>query len=77
MALFLVHWKEPDQQKFRQAAAKFAEYARKGSDIDDQPSIKVLSRIHRVPTDVAGPLLESGIDPYHRAAVLHYLLDMD
>ena len=38
--------------------------------------IKVLSRIHRVPTDVAGPLLESGIDPDHRAAVLHYLLDM-
>ena len=38
--------------------------------------IKVLSRIHRVPDAVTGPLSDTGIDPDHRAAVLHYLLDM-
>ena len=38
--------------------------------------IKVLSRIHRVPDAVTGPLSDTGIHPDHRAAVLHYLLDM-
>ena len=38
--------------------------------------IKVLSRIHRVPDAVTGPMAETGIHPDHRAAVLHYLLDM-
>ena len=38
--------------------------------------IKVLSRIHRVPDAVTGPLSDKGIHPDYRAAVLHYLLDM-
>ena len=38
--------------------------------------IKVLSRIHRVPDAVTGPISNTGIHPDHRAAVLHYLLDM-
>ena len=38
--------------------------------------IKVLSRIHRVPDAVTGPLSDTEIHSDHRAAVLHYLLDM-
>lgn len=38
--------------------------------------MKVLSRIHRLPDEVSGPLGDDGVAPDHRAAVLHYLLDM-
>jgi len=61
VALFLVHWKAPDQQKFRQAAAKFAEFARNGKDIDDFPSIKVVSRIY-APQSSSGYTLYSAPD---------------
>ena len=51
------------------------------SRVDGPPAgetyeIKVLSRIHRVPDAVTGPLADMGIHSDHRAAVLHYLLDM-
>ena len=38
--------------------------------------IKALSRVHHVPDAVSGPLGEQGIQYDHRAAVVHYLLDM-
>jgi hypothetical protein len=38
--------------------------------------IKVISRIHRVPDELAGPINHHGIADHYRVAVLHYLLDM-
>ena len=38
--------------------------------------IKAISRIHRVPDEIAGPIDDHGIGDYYRVAVLHYLLDM-
>ena len=38
--------------------------------------IKAISRIHRVPDELAGPMNDHGIADHYRVAVLHYLLDM-
>ena len=38
--------------------------------------IKAISRIHRVPDEIAGPINDHGIGDHYRVAVLHYLLDM-
>ena len=38
--------------------------------------IKAISRIHRVPDELAGPMNYHGIADHYRVAVLHYLLDM-
>ena len=38
--------------------------------------IKAISRIHRVPDELAGPINDHGIGDHYRVAVLHYLLDM-
>ena len=38
--------------------------------------MKPLTRIHRVPDEVCGPIEDEGVDADHRAAVVHYLLDM-
>jgi len=38
--------------------------------------VKGLSRIHRVPYAVTGPLSDTGINPEHRAAAPHYMLDI-
>ena len=38
--------------------------------------VKPLTRIHRVPDEVCGPIDKEGVDADHRAAVVHYLLDM-
>tara|TARA_Y100000746_G_scaffold107723_1_gene92108 strand:- start:185 stop:619 length:435 start_codon:yes stop_codon:yes gene_type:complete len=38
--------------------------------------IKAISRIHRVPEQLAGPINDQGIADHYRVAVLHYLLDM-
>ena len=38
--------------------------------------MKPLTRIHRVPDEVCGPIEEEGVHADHRAAVVHYLLDM-
>jgi len=38
--------------------------------------IKSVSRIHRVPNGIAGPMTDHGIADHCRVAVLHYLLDM-
>lgn len=38
--------------------------------------IKTISRIHRVPDQLAGPINDQGIADHYRVAVLHYLLDM-
>ena len=38
--------------------------------------IKAISRIHRVPEQLAGPNNDQGIADHYRVAVLHYLLDM-
>lgn len=38
--------------------------------------LKALSKIHRIPDEISGPLEIEGIHPDNRAAVFHYLLDM-
>ena len=38
--------------------------------------MKPLTRIHRVPDEVCGPIEGDGVHADHRAAVVHYLLDM-
>ena len=38
--------------------------------------VKPLTRIHRVPDEVCGAIDKEGVDADHRAAVVHYLLDM-
>ena len=38
--------------------------------------MKPLTRIHRVPDEVCGPIEDDGVHADHRAAVVHYLLDM-
>ena len=38
--------------------------------------INAISRIHRVPDEIAGPINDHGIGDHYRVAVLHYLLDM-
>lgn len=38
--------------------------------------MKAISRIHRVPDQLAGPINDHGIADHYRVAVLHYLLDM-
>ena len=38
--------------------------------------IKAISRIHRVPDELVGPMNDLGIADHSRVAVLHYLNDM-
>ena len=39
-------------------------------------AIKAISRIHRVPDELAEPMNEHGIADHYRVTVLHYLLDI-
>ena len=39
-------------------------------------AIKAISRIHRIPDELAGPMNDHSIADHYRVADLHYLLDM-
>ena len=38
--------------------------------------IKAISRIHRLPDELSGPMNNHGIADNYRVTILHYLLDM-